>query len=90
MRCWLLHVGTKCNRIENLACRLERTKAEGAVCVTGWVPKWQDLSNVMRQWETQIQSKAQKFPHFDPEGEVNEGIEDAIETVERIELELKQ
>lgn len=90
VRCWLLHLGTKENRITDFASHRELTKATEAIRAAGWEPQWMDISNVLRKWEFQLHNEAKLFRSFDPQGELESGMDEAIERVESIYLDLSR
>lgn len=65
VRCWLLQLGTKENRIANLANQREINKATEAIRAAGWEPQQMELSNMLGQWEPQLQNAAKLFQNFD-------------------------
>lgn len=54
VRCWLIYLWSKDNRIADLASRVDRGGAENVVRKAGWDPKCTDLCETMHKWEKKI------------------------------------
>lgn len=88
-RRWLVHVGTKENRIADLASRQERNKVEVAICEARWNPRWTDISKNMHEWERQMQQWARINVMLDEVCEADEDIASEMKEVELLNLELR-
>lgn len=54
MQCWMVHSGTKANRIADLESLMELKKTAYTSLAAGLEPQWQEMSLVMRRSEFQL------------------------------------
>lgn len=66
---WVLHLGKRYNRIGDIESRMEPSKSKEVIHAAGRKRNWQDIWQVMHNWEAQFLKAAKLFRSFDPQTE---------------------
>lgn len=88
VRYWLVHVGTKSNRIADLVSRGKWDTARKAVRGHGWTPEHIGIAEQVADWESELTEWTRQHSVLDHDKQLDEHMESEIQEVEGIDLGL--